>query len=77
MCMTSQRHTTMAIAIQERILEVTEHRGIANLENIARHAGFCRLTTEKYLNKLVEEGKVRETRVGNNRLFVRESEGGC
>jgi hypothetical protein len=61
--------------IKERILGIAEHRSIANLEDIARHAGVCRLTAGKYLDQLVSEGKVREMRVGNNRLFVRESAG--
>ncbi len=72
--MTEQRHTA-AEAAKLRILGITEHRWIANLESIARHAGICRLTAEKYLNQLIEEGKVREMRVGNNRLFVRETGG--
>jgi response regulator of citrate/malate metabolism len=67
----------MAIAIKERILSITENRSIANLEDIARHAGFCRATAEKYLIQLIAEGKIREMRVGNNRLFVKESAGGC
>jgi response regulator of citrate/malate metabolism len=71
--MTNRSHGNTAEATKERILGITEHRWIANLESIARHADISRLTAEKYLTQLIDEGKVREMRVGNNRLFVRES----
>jgi len=78
MCMTSQCHTNVVETTKkEQILGITEHRRIANLETIARDADICRMTAEKYLNQLIAEGKIRELRVGNNRLFVSESEVGC
>ncbi len=62
----------VALATKERLLGITEHRCIANLETLARHANIARLTADKYLTQLVDEGKLREMRIGNNRLFVRE-----
>lgn len=73
--MTENSHVKVAEATKERILGITGHQSIANLESIARHADISRLTAEKYLNQLIDEGKVREMRVGNNRLFVRETGG--
>lgn len=74
--MTFDCHTKVAEATKkEQILSITEHRHIANLETIARDADICRMTAEKYLNQLIAEGKVREMRVGNNRLFVQKTAG--
>lgn len=58
--------------LKMRILGIVEHRGISNLETVARHANIARLTADKYLIQLIDEGKIREMSIGNNRLFVRE-----
>jgi predicted ArsR family transcriptional regulator len=55
--------------ITERILGVLEDARISDLTQVAKMAGTTRITAKKHLERLVQEKKLEEYRVGRARIF--------
>lgn len=56
--------------IRKKILAVLQNTHISNITQTAKKAGTTRITANKHLERLVQEGKLREYRVGRARIFV-------
>jgi Fic family protein len=55
--------------VKEKLLNVMRQFQVQNIEQISRVTRVSRVTATKYLDQLLAEGKVKEIRIGNNRLF--------
>jgi predicted transcriptional regulator len=58
---------------KEQVLSIVQCLPVPNIEQVARSAGFSRVTVKKYLDELVSAGTIKEARCGNSRIFLLNS----
>lgn len=60
--------------VSERILRVLEGAHIGDITQIAKMADTTRITATKHLQRLVQEKKLKEYRIGRARVFLVRSD---